>query len=97
MTRSLNSVRTLAAPNEAMREADLSKHLANDRQEKAAAGDTPTRNAFNFTPAARPQDVDEKDLRPEPGAVVAKSDYELSQAVAFLKSRSLTRTSANSN
>jgi len=81
-----------------MREADLSKHLLNDRQEKAAAaaaGAPPaTRNAFNFKPAERPKDIDEKDLRPEPGAVVAKSDYELSQAVAFLKSRGVTHTTS---
>jgi hypothetical protein len=31
--------------------------------------------------------VDEKLLRPEPGQVVSKHDYELNQAVAFLKSR----------
>jgi carboxyl-terminal processing protease len=72
-----------------MREADLSKHLMNDQQDKAAAVEG---NAFNFKPAARPKDVDEKDLRPEPGAVVAKSDYELSQAIVFLKSGGVTRT-----
>jgi carboxyl-terminal processing protease len=82
-----------------MREADLSKHLANDRQEKAAAAAAPGApaaavNAFNFKPAERPKDIDEKDLRPEPGAVVAKSDYELSQAIAFLKSRDVTRTTS---
>jgi carboxyl-terminal processing protease len=74
-----------------MREADLSKHLINEQQEKAAAA---AANAFNFKPAMRPKDVDEKDLRPEPGAVIAKSDYELSQAVAFLKTRSVTRTTS---
>jgi carboxyl-terminal processing protease len=82
-----------------MREADLSKHLSNDRQEKAAAAaaagaPAATDYAFNFKPAERPKDVDEKDLRPEPGAVVAKSDYELSQAIAFLKSRGVTRTTS---
>ena len=88
-----------------MREADLDKHLINDRtkdekakEEKdkaAAAPAAPVANAFNFTPAPRPKDVDEKDTKPEPGEVVAKSDYELSQAVAFLKSRGpTTRASA---
>ncbi len=82
-----------------MREADLSKHLSNDRQEKAAAAaaagaPAATGYAFNFKPAERPKDVDEKDQRPEPGAVVAKSDYELSQAIAFLKSRGVTRTTS---
>ena len=77
-----------------MRESDLSKHLANDRLENVAAVGAPAGNAFNFKPAARPQNVDEKDLRPEPGAVIAKSDYELSQAVAFLKNRVVTRTTS---
>jgi len=80
-----------------MRESDLSKHLANDRLENVAAVGAPAGNAFNFKPAARPQNVDEKDLRPEPGAVIAKSDYELSQAVAFLKNRGVTRTTAIRN
>jgi carboxyl-terminal processing protease len=89
-----------------LREADLDKHLINDRtkdekakdeKDKAAAAApvAPVANAFNFTPAPRPKDVDEKDTKPEPGEVVAKSDYELSQAIAFLKSRGpTTRASA---
>ena len=81
-----------------LRESDLDKHLSNDRtkDEKGAAGPaTPIANAFNFTPTARPKDVDEKDTKPEPGEVVAKSDYELAQAIAFLKSRgTTTRASA---
>ena len=36
----------------------------------------------------------EKDLRPEPGEVVAKSDYELSQALAFLKRRGTVAANA---
>jgi carboxyl-terminal processing protease len=79
-----------------VREADLSKHLINDRKEdQAPVIVAPTGNTFNFTPAARPQGVDEKDMRPEPGEVVAKSDYELAQAIAFLKSRGAIRTSTN--
>jgi len=42
---------------------------------------------YNFTPAARPKDVDDKLLKLEPGEVISKHDYELNQAVAFLKSR----------
>ncbi len=77
-----------------LREADLTKHLANDRvDEKAQVSATPSGNSFNFTPAPRPKDVDEKDLKPEPGEVVAKSDYELSQAIVFLKNRGTVRTS----
>lgn len=79
-----------------VREADLSKHLINNRnQDQAPVAAVPTGNTFNFTPAARPQGVDEKDLKPEPGEVVAKSDYELAQAIAFLKSRGAVRASAN--
>ena len=33
----------------------------------------------------------EKATRPEPGEIVSKNDYELNQAVAFLKSRTLAR------
>ena len=71
-----------------VREADLSKHLANDRERSdAPVAAIPAGNAFGFVPAPRPQDVAEKDLRPAPGEVIAKSDYELAQAIAFLKSR----------
>lgn len=81
-------------PNLRVREADLTKHLTNDREEidkaNKAAADAGA-NAFNFTPAPRPKDVDEKTTKPEPGEVVAKNDYELSQAITFLKSRSTTK------
>ncbi len=74
-----------------LREADLTKHLG-----EAAAAEKPADKAeaaaiaaqkYNFTPAARPKDVDEKTLRPEPGQIVSPNDYELNQALAFLKSR----------
>ena len=79
-----------------VREADLRKHLINDRnQDPAPVAAVPAGNTFNFTPAARPQGVDEKDLKPEPGEVVARSDYELAQAIAFLKSRGGVRMSTN--
>ena len=79
-------------PGFTLRESDLDKHLSNDKlkDEKAAAAAAPNVNAFNFTPAVRPKDVDEKDTKPEPGEVVAKSDYELSQAIAVLKRGSST-------
>jgi carboxyl-terminal processing protease len=85
-------------PGLKLREADLDKHLSNDRSkdDKPAAAPAAAANAFNFTPAPRPKDVDEKDTKPEPGEVVAKSDYELAQAIAFLKSRgATTRASTN--
>ncbi|MEQ1773308.1 MAG: S41 family peptidase [Burkholderiales bacterium] len=77
-----------------LREADLSKHLTETKadakpdvkdqdKEKTAAA---MRAKFNFTPEARPI-MDPKELRPLPGEVVSKNDYELHQAVAFLKSR----------
>ena len=84
-------------PSFKLRESDLDKHLINNgaaKEEKAAPAPVPA-NSFNFTPAPRPKDVDEKDLKPEPGEVVAKNDYELAQAIAFLKSRgTTTRASA---
>ena len=87
---------TRSDANLRLREADLTKHLTNDRAEdKAAATPVAAVNTFNFTPLPRPKDVDEKDLKPEPGEVVAKSDYELSQAIVFLKSRDTVRASAN--
>ena len=87
---------TRSEANLRLREADLTKHLTNDRAEdKAAAAPVAAVNTFNFTPLPRPKDVDEKDLKPEPGEVVAKSDYELSQAIVFLKSRGTVRASTN--
>jgi len=77
-------------------EGDLTGHLSNDgSEEKAAALATSTGKTFDFTPAARPKNEDENDLKPAPGEVVAKSDYDLSQAIAFLKSRSTLRASSN--
>jgi len=78
-------------PGLRLREADLAKHLTGEGK-----GETPTPEAvakkYDFTPAPRPKDVDEKTTRPEPGEVIAKNDYELSQAVAFLKSRNGTKS-----
>ncbi len=82
-----------ADPGFKLREANLTKHLANDRGDDKGADRVaaPTTNAFNFTPEPRPKDVDEKITKPEPGEIVSKNDYELSQAVAFLKSRAVAR------
>ena len=76
-----------------LREADLGKHLLDERNPGTAA--PRTANAFNFIPAARPQVPDEKDIKPEPGEVVARNDYELAQAIAFLKARRVLRASVN--
>jgi carboxyl-terminal processing protease len=78
-----------------LREADLTKHLTDvvrekeQAQEKAEAAAAAVK--YNFTPAPRPKDLDEKAMRPEPGEIVSKNDYELNQAIAFLKSRTLAR------
>ena len=98
-----------------IREADLSKHLEDNRKpapdaakDTKDAKDTAKDNKgvaekdskdvekekalaaaiakFGFTPGSRPE-VDPKELRPGPGEVVSKNDYELQQAVAFLKTR----------
>ena len=72
-----------------LREADLTKHLtvADPKAEEKEKAIATAIEKFNFKPAARPTDVDEKLLKPEPGEVVSKHDYELNQAVAFLKTR----------
>jgi carboxyl-terminal processing protease len=78
-----------------LREADLTKHLTEGATEKPAdKAEAAAKSAqkYGFTPAARPKDVDEKTLRPEPGQVVSPNDYELNQAVAFLKSRPAVKT-----
>jgi carboxyl-terminal processing protease len=77
-----------------LREADLTKHLidsATTDKDKEKAVATAVQK-FNFKPTARPQDVDEKTLKPEPGEIVSKNDYELNQAVAFLKTRGTSTT-----
>ncbi len=78
-----------------LREADLTKHLESagtettaekkpaDKAQAAAAAAL----KYKFTPAPRPTDVDEKTLRPAPGEIVSPNDYELNQAIAFLKMR----------
>jgi carboxyl-terminal processing protease len=96
-----------------VREADLSKHLednrkpaAPDAKDGAADAGTTDKDAekakalaaaiakHGFTPAKRP-DIDPKELRPQPGEIVSKHDYELHQAVAFLKSRKAGGAGAN--
>ena len=70
-----------------LRESDLTKHLTDTNREEEKIKATVAAKQFNFTPAPRPKDIDEKLMRPEPGEVVSKHDYELNQAIAFLKSR----------
>jgi len=73
-----------------LREADLTKHLESTATEKPADQTDAAANSaqkYQFTPAPRPVVTDEKTLRPAPGDIVSPNDYELNQAVAFLKSR----------
>jgi carboxyl-terminal processing protease len=78
-----------------LREADLAKHLLDVAKEKEQAEEKAKAEAaavkYDFKPAPRPKELDEKAMRPEPGEIVSKNDYELNQAVAFLKSRTLAR------
>lgn len=79
-----------------LREADLTKHLIDNAKEKEKAAEGKAEAAvaavkYDFTPAPRPKDLDEKATRPEPGEIVSKNDYELNQAIAFLKSRTLAK------
>jgi carboxyl-terminal processing protease len=77
-----------------LRESDLTKHLTDvdkGKEEEKAKATAAAVVQYNFTPAPRPKDVDEKLMRPEPGEVVSKNDYELNQAVAFLKTRTLAK------
>ncbi len=74
-----------------LREADLTKHLGeaptSEKPEDKAAAAAAAAIKFKFTPAPRPKNVDDKLQRPEPGEIVSPNDYELNQAIAFLKSR----------
>ena len=78
-----------------LREADLTKHLESTTAEKptdkpaekSAEAAAISAQKYQFTPAPRPVVTDEKTLRPAPGEIVSPNDYELNQAVAFLKTR----------
>ncbi len=82
-----------------LREADLSKHLDDGKPAPTPVPETKDTKAatkenalaaarikYKFTPEARPE-IDPKALRPAAGDVVSKMDYELNQAIAYLKSR----------
>jgi carboxyl-terminal processing protease len=72
-----------------LHEADLDRHLLDQFSTPPEKKTAPTGNVFNFKPAVRPKLTEEQEraaMKIEPGQVVSKNDYELSQAVAFLKS-----------
>jgi carboxyl-terminal processing protease len=78
-----------------LRESDLTKHLTDAKTEEKEKAIATAIEKFNFKPAPRPTDVDEKLQRPEPGEIVSKHDYELNQAIAFLKTRNGVVARAN--
>ena len=77
-----------------MREADLTQapDRFRDRDKEKEQALATAAQKYNFKPAPRPTEVDEKTLKPEPGEIVSKNDYELNQAVAFLKTRDTATT-----
>ena len=70
-----------------LREADLTKHLTDSASAAQQQPPASPAEKYTFIPAPRPKDVDEKLLKPEPGEIVSANDYELNQAIAFLKTR----------
>jgi carboxyl-terminal processing protease len=82
-----------------VREADLTKHLTDNardvKEEDTAKAAAAAAQQYNFTPTPRPKDIDEKLTRPQPGEIVSANDYELNQAIAFLKSRGTEIRAAN--
>ena len=87
-----------------LREADLTKHLgeagAAEKPEDKADAAARAVQKYKFTPAARPKEPEEKDLEKlrekeralrEAGEIVSPNDYELNQAIAFLKSRGIAK------
>jgi len=88
-----------------LREADLTKHLGEaattEKPEDKAVAAARAAEKYNFTPAARPKEPEEKDREKEreklralreAGEIVSPDDYELNQAIAFLKSRGIAKT-----
>ncbi|MFZ9196130.1 MAG: S41 family peptidase [Burkholderiales bacterium] len=87
-----------------LREADLTKHLGeagtSEKPEDKAAAAARAAQKYKFTPAARPKEPEGKDLEiarekeralREAGEIVSPNDYELNQAISFLKSRGIAK------
>ncbi len=90
-----------------LHEADLVNHLKVGKptpdnkpkdkdleKEKQAAA---TYAKYQWKPALPRPEIDIKDLRPVPGEIISKNDYELQQAVSFLKSRSATKSATETH
>ena len=83
-----------------LREADLTKHLgeagAAEKPEDKAAAAARAALKYKFTPAPRPKELDDAEKEKEKaareaGEIVSPNDYELNQAIAFLKSRGIAK------
>jgi len=83
-----------------LREADLTKHLGEagtaEKPEDKAAAAARAALKYKFTPAPRPQELDDAEKEKEKaareaGGIVSPNDYELNQAIAFLKSRGVAK------
>ena len=85
LSKHLDDGKPAAAAAAAAAAADVKDGKDPDKEKILAA----VKAKYNFAPEVRAE-IDPKELRPEPGQVVSKKDYELNQAVAYLKSRSLT-------
>jgi carboxyl-terminal processing protease len=80
-----------------LHEADLDRHLLDQFSAPADKKTAPVGNVYGFKPAARPKLTEEQEraaMKIVPGQAVSKNDYELSQAVAFLKSGKITALAA---
>jgi carboxyl-terminal processing protease len=70
-----------------LREANLSNHLSKIAAvEPALMTAASTETSLRFVPAPRVKQPEEKKVPLEPGQVISDNDYELTQAIAFLKS-----------
>jgi carboxyl-terminal processing protease len=83
-----------------LREADLTKHLGEagtaEKPEDKAAAAARAALKYKFTPAPRPKELDDAEKEKEKaareaGEIVSPNDYELNQAIAFLKSRGVAK------
>ncbi len=69
-----------------IREADLDKHLSNPNGEDPAPANKPS-DSIKAPPASKPgpDGKDNKSLKLEPGEIVSKNDFQVSQALNLLK------------
>jgi carboxyl-terminal processing protease len=68
-----------------VREADLERHLINDREPEAKPEAAPVKLQAPQAPAKKDKGVKGKDDKPEAPEVASKNDYQLNQAFNLLK------------